>query len=149
VAQAEPERPVSLAIIDLDHFKRVNDSYSHDCGDEVLRQVATALEEAGGGADALVGRLGGEEFVQLCRGTDRAEAIRRAERLLERLRGLNLDAVAEGLTVTASIGIAFGDPAAPSELLRAADRCLYAAKRAGRDRMVVEPVGGLGRSLPA
>lgn len=148
VAEAGTER-VSLAILDLDHFKRVNDSYSHECGDEVLRRVAAELEEAGAGADELIGRLGGEEFVQLSRGTSRTEAIRRAEQLLLRLRQLSLDAIEPGLRVTASIGIAFGDPAAPSELLRAADRCLYAAKRAGRDQMVVEPVGGLLRGLPS
>jgi len=139
---------VSLAIIDLDHFKRVNDCYSHECGDEVLRRVAAALEEAGAGPDTLIGRLGGEEFVQLCRGANRAEAVRRAEELLQGLRALPLDRIHPELRVTASIGIAFGDPALPSELLRAADRCLYAAKRAGRDQVVVEPVGGLARNLP-
>ena len=82
------DQQVSLAIIDLDHFKRVNDSYSHECGDQVLRRVAVALEEAGAGPDALVARLGGEEFVQLCRATDRAEAVRRAEQLLLRMRTL-------------------------------------------------------------
>jgi len=147
VAQADGER-VSLALIDLDHFKRVNDCYSHECGDEVLRRVAAALEDAGAGPDALIGRLGGEEFVQLYRGADRAEAIRRGEELLRRLRALPLDRIDPELRITASIGLAFGDPALPSELLRAADRCLYAAKRAGRDQIVVEPVGGLGRGLP-
>lgn len=148
VAQSGAER-VSLAIIDLDHFKRVNDSYSHETGDQVLRQVAGALEDAGAGSDMLIGRLGGEEFVQLCRGTSRTEAIEYAEQLLHRLRRLSLDALEPGLRVTASIGIAFGDPAEPSELLRAADRCLYAAKRAGRDQVVVEPMGGLVRGLPS
>jgi len=131
---------VALAIIDLDHFKRVNDSYSHESGDEVLRRVAAALEEASD-STVLVARLGGEEFVQLCPGGDRAEAIRLAERQLVRLRTLVLDEIDLGLRVTASIGLAFGDPAEPSELLRAADRCLYAAKRAGRDQVVVEPAG--------
>lgn len=138
-AQAGGDHPVSLAIIDLDHFKLVNDCFSHDCGDQVLRRVAAALEEAGAGADTLIGRLGGEEFVQLSRTTSRAESIRRAERLLQRLRDLPLDEIDPQLRVTASIGIAFGDPAEPGELLRAADRCLYAAKRAGRDQVVVQP----------
>ena len=148
LAQPGGER-VSVAIIDLDHFKRVNDSFSHECGDEVLRRVAATLEEAGAGPDVLIGRLGGEEFVQLCRGASRAEAIQRAEQLLLRLRMLSLDVIDPDLRITASIGLAFGDPAAPSELLRAADRCLYAAKRAGRDQVVVEPVGGLVRGLPS
>jgi len=138
-AQEGEDQVVSLAIIDLDHFKLVNDCYSHDCGDEVLRRVAAALEEAGASAETLIGRLGGEEFVQLCRATSRAESSRRAEGLLQRLRSLSLDEIDPRLRVTASIGIAFGDPAAPAELLRAADRCLYAAKRAGRDRVVVQP----------
>ncbi len=138
-AQADGDQPVSLAIIDLDHFKLVNDCYSHDCGDQVLRRVATALEEVGAGPETLIGRLGGEEFVQLCRGANRAEATRRAEGLLQRLRNLVLDEIDPQLRVTASIGIAFGDPAAPAELLRAADRCLYEAKRAGRDQVVVQP----------
>ena len=137
------DQQVSLAIIDLDHFKRVNDSYSHECGDQVLRRVAVALEEAGTGPDALVARLGGEEFVQLCRAIDRAEAVRRAEQLLLRVRMLSLAEIDPELRVTASIGIAFGDPSESAALLRAADRCLYAAKRAGRDQMVVEPPEGL------
>jgi len=142
--QAEAaERQVSLAIIDLDHFKRVNDCYSHECGDEVLRRVAVALEETGAGPDTLIARLGGEEFVQLCRATGRAEATERAEQLLLRLRTLGLAEIHPELRVTASIGIAFGDAAESSELLRAADRCLYAAKRAGRDQMVVELPSGL------
>jgi two-component system cell cycle response regulator len=142
VAEAGDERrQVALAIIDLDHFKRINDTYSHDSGDEVLCQVARAL----GGCDdtdMLVARVGGEEFVQLSIDVSRAEAELRAEQLMTRLRRLSLDFVDPGLQVTASIGLAFGDPANPSGLLKAADRCLYAAKRAGRDRIVVEAERG-------
>ena len=128
---------VGLAIIDLDHFKRVNDDYSHEAGDEVLRRVAGALVEPGATGSVLLARLGGEEFVLLAAGLDRPAVLARSERLLDRLRTLDLDDIEPGLRITASIGIAFGDPTAPSELLRAADRCLYQAKSAGRDRVVL------------
>lgn len=131
------ESTVSLAIIDLDHFKRINDEYSHDSGDEVLRQVGQLLSDSAEGTDMLLARLGGEEFVQLCPGGSRSRALAAAEQLLASLRELRLDAIAPGLRVTASIGIAIGDTADPSALLRAADRCLYTAKRAGRDQIVI------------
>ncbi len=128
-----------LAIIDLDHFKRINDTYSHECGDDVLRRVAEALQQARVGEDALIARLGGEEFVYLCGDADREEALRRAGLLLQTVQSLALDEVQAGLRVTASIGIAHGDPAEPPALLKAADRCLYAAKRLGRNRIVMDP----------
>jgi len=131
------DQAVSLAIIDLDHFKRINDNYSHDSGDEVLRRVGQVLTESAVGPDVLLARLGGEEFVQLCRGVSRQEAIERAEQLMGSLRRLQLDEIAPDLRVTASIGVAFGDPLDAPSLLRAADQCLYAAKRAGRDQIVV------------
>ncbi|HEX2903166.1 MAG TPA: GGDEF domain-containing protein [Jatrophihabitans sp.] len=131
------ERPVSLAIIDLDHFKRINDEHSHDAGDEVLRRVGRLLADCGSGSEILLARLGGEEFVQLRTDADRAAAITAAQRLLAELRALPLDEVAPGLRITASVGIAFGNSADPSALLRAADQCLYEAKRAGRDQLIV------------
>ncbi len=131
------DHSVSLAIIDLDHFKRINDDFSHDSGDEVLRRIGQVLTDSVTGPDVLLARLGGEEFVQLCRGVSRADAIERAEQLMLALRGLQLDEIAPGLRVTASIGVAFGDPLDAPNLLRAADRCLYAAKRAGRDQIVI------------
>ncbi|HTZ43362.1 MAG TPA: GGDEF domain-containing protein [Jatrophihabitans sp.] len=133
--------PVALAIVDLDHFKRVNDSFSHEAGDEVLRRVGEALARAGSGTDVLIARLGGEEFVQLSRRAALDEAAGRAQALLAGIRELDLAVIDPALRITASIGLAVGDPAAPSVLLRAADRCLYEAKRAGRDRLVVEPGG--------
>jgi two-component system cell cycle response regulator len=128
---------VSIAIIDLDHFKRINDTFSHESGDEVLRRVAVVLAESCLESDRLVARLGGEEFVQLGLGLTRAEALGGASRLLERLRCLCLDEIDPGLRITASIGVALGPAADPASLLKAADRCLYQAKRAGRNRIVL------------
>jgi len=127
---------VSMTIIDLDHFKRINDSFSHDCGDEVLRRVAGALLAEADGR-MLVARLGGEEFVQLAGGLTPDQARSRAEQVLRALRRLALDDIAPGLRITASAGLAFGRAGDATDLLRAADRSLYAAKRQGRDRVVV------------
>jgi diguanylate cyclase (GGDEF)-like protein len=132
---------LTLAIVDLDHFKRVNDQLSHDVGDQVLVLVAKLLETelAAVAPDGFAARMGGEEFLLVLPGipvltaTGRLDAIRRA------IRSYDWVDVTHGLPVTVSIGVAglTEDPAAgQSGLLSTADRNLYVAKHAGRDRVV-------------
>ena len=130
LARAGGTRPLTVALLDVDHFKAVNDRHGHQTGDEVLRAVAAAAASVVRGSD-LLARYGGEEFALVLPGTTTADA----QSLVERLRA----AVSAGTSprVTCSVGLAGGDPARAVELLAAADRALYAAKAAGRDRSVV------------
>ena len=121
--------PVSLLLIDIDHFKHVNDVNGHAHGDEVLRGVADAMREVARTADVL-GRIGGDEFALLLADTGEGGAWVAANRLCDEIRRIG---------VTASIGAVTavtGGAWTVADLLRAADEALYEAKRAGRDRAV-------------
>ncbi|GAA1580771.1 GGDEF domain-containing protein [Actinoplanes couchii] len=137
VESAERGRPLSVAIVDLDHFKRINDTLSHATGDTVLQHVAELLEEAAPGA-AIAARMGGEEFLLAFPGVDAEEAAMRCERLRLRIRAHGWEPVTGTLQVTTSIGVTTVEPGETSlsALLSTADRNLYAAKRSGRDRVV-------------
>ncbi|MEU4164884.1 GGDEF domain-containing protein [Actinoplanes sp. NPDC026670] len=134
---AARRRPVSLAIVDLDHFKRINDTLSHATGDTVLQHLAELLEEAAPGS-AFAARMGGEEFLLVYPGVDAEEAAARCERLRLRIRAHGWEPVTGTLAVTTSIGITTAPEGRStfSALLSAADHNLYAAKRAGRDRVI-------------
>ena len=134
-ADAGPGGDLSLLVIDLDHFKRVNDSLGHDAGDDVLRRFATLLREAAGEADVPT-RLGGEEFALVLPGAAEARALALAEQIRALVRR-EFDGFA--CPVSVSVGVAGRGPEArdAAELRRAANRALYAAKRLGRDRCVV------------
>ncbi|BCY13988.1 GGDEF domain-containing protein [Actinoplanes sp. L3-i22] len=129
--------PLSIAIIDLDHFKRVNDTLSHATGDTVLQQVAELLEEAAPGL-ALAARMGGEEFLLVFPGVGAEDAAIRCERLRLRIRAHAWGPITGSLPVTTSIGVTTSSDGhgTPASLLAQADRNLYAAKRGGRDRVV-------------
>ena len=129
--------PISLAIVDLDHFKRVNDTLSHNTGDSVLRLIGELLNEAATGR-AIAARLGGEEFLLILPGVDAREAQSRCEELRLRIRGHDWAPVTQGLPVTTSIGFTTAPDGRVSvtDLLARADQHLYAAKRAGRDRVI-------------
>jgi two-component system, cell cycle response regulator len=129
--------PLSVAILDLDHFKRVNDTLSHSIGDEVLQHISQLLlEEASG--PAIAARMGGEEFLLIMPGADAREAHERCERLRLRIRAYAWASITGMLPVTTSIGITTTDDGrgTPAALLSVADRNLYVAKREGRDRVV-------------
>ena len=129
---------VALLMLDIDHFKRVNDQHGHEVGDLVLREVANILREATR-ADDLVARYGGEEFVVALPVAAPAGAIDRAERLRTMLAGRRILANGTPLLMTASIGLAFTPadrPRSIASLLAGADRGLYQAKNSGRDRIV-------------
>lgn len=128
--------PLSVAVIDLDDFKPINDRHTHLVGDQVLRQVASVLSASTRGSDELV-RMGGEEFALLMPGTASAEAITVCERMRDALESHDWGAITPGIVVTASFGIATtGVAREVSELLRSADEQLLLAKRAGKNRVL-------------
>jgi diguanylate cyclase (GGDEF)-like protein len=126
---------VSIIMLDIDHFKRVNDSFGHATGDEVLITMARLLRENTRDADAL-GRLGGEEFVVVCRHTNAGACLRTAMKLREAIAGFHFPGVGQ---VTSSFGIASCRPnETAATLLARADAALYRAKDAGRNRVELE-----------
>lgn len=132
-----------LLMVDLDHFKRINDQYGHPVGDEVLQQVAAILT-GGVRATDVVARIGGEEFIVLMPNTPLAGAVALAEKLRNALRSRPLEILERLVPVTASIGVTGVEPhqrASIDALYAAADQALYAAKRMGRDRVeCAEPI---------
>jgi diguanylate cyclase (GGDEF)-like protein len=132
-------RSVAVAFIDLDHFKAINDTCSHEVGDEVLRRVAAVLDRAAHEVpDAFAARMGGEEFLLALPGCDVEAAVEHLERLRAAVAAISWEGLTHSLPVTVSIGCAVA-PLDGSErllLLGAADRRLYAAKDAGRNRVV-------------
>jgi len=132
--------PFSVAVLDLDAFKTVNDRFGHQAGDQVLMRVAALLLGGVRSQDVVV-RTGGEEFVLLMPETDAAAAAHACERLCDAIREEPWDRIAPGLVVTASVGVATADDADDLDGLSAlADERLYDAKRAGRDRVVATGV---------
>ncbi len=130
--------PLALLLVDVDHFKRVNDSHGHLIGDEVLRALAAELRQQVRESD-VVGRFGGEEFTVLLPRTDDAGAYGIAERLRTSARRLSVAAADAHISVTVSIGVAVLGQHGNDlfELLAAADVALYRAKDAGRDQVRV------------
>jgi diguanylate cyclase (GGDEF)-like protein len=123
------ERPLCLAVLDIDHFKAYNDAHGHLAGDQLLRESAIAWDEVLRGSDTIV-RFGGEEFLVLLPDTEPGDA----EEIVERLRA----ATPSGLTCSAGIAVWDFD-ADLDELVLNADRALYRAKGEGRDRVVLAP----------
>jgi diguanylate cyclase (GGDEF)-like protein/PAS domain S-box-containing protein len=133
--------PLSMLILDLDHFKRVNDTFGHLAGDSVLREVASRITGALRESD-FAGRYGGEEFCVVLPETPLAGAVRIAERLLNRIMNPPVQCGPEGeVEVTCSIGAAEAASDNVEELLGRADEMLYEAKRNGRNRVEPRPTG--------
>jgi diguanylate cyclase (GGDEF)-like protein len=134
--------PAAILLVDIDHFKRVNDTYGHLAGDELLAATAATLGQHVRACDVL-GRFGGEEFVAVLPGAGQQEACHIAERLRGRVRDIAMQARGATVTVTVSIGVAaLGvDGGDLFELLAAADAALYRAKKSGRDRVCTLPPG--------
>jgi diguanylate cyclase (GGDEF)-like protein len=130
-------QPLALIFADLDDFKRINDRFGHPVGDSVLREFAETLAESVRDID-IAGRWGGEEFAMILPGTDLAGAARVAERVRSALVSRpTFGPDGEPVQLRASFGVAaFPEAASPAELVAAADGALYAAKRAGKDRVV-------------
>ncbi len=140
---ARNEEPVAALLVDIDHFKKVNDTYGHPEGDEVIRSVSRSLL-AGLRTEDAVGRIGGEEFLVLLPRTSLQQAMPVAERLRRDIEALEIPLpCGTVLRVTASLGLAAALPAAPQEagpeqagverLVKQADTALYTAKNAGRN----------------
>jgi two-component system cell cycle response regulator len=128
-------RPLSIAIVDIDHFKAVNDAHGHPVGDQVLVAVTGALRSHMRAEDHL-GRLGGEEFLTVLPDTDHDAAWAAAERMREEVAATAIAHEGSDLGVTVSLGVATWEPDEPPELLlRRADDALYAAKGGGRDQV--------------
>lgn len=137
-ALAETGAGASLAILDLDRFKAVNDCYGHCAGDEVIRAVAEVLREVFGDQH-LIARLGGEEFGVIVRGggvAQRIALVERARNMVE-ARAIYCDGVAISTTVSAGVA-EFGPDRRPESVYSAADSALYRAKAGGRNRVVHE-----------
>src|SRR6266700_4630155 len=127
--------PCTIALIDLDWFKRVNDAYGHTTGDEVLRTFAITVFANIRHIDKF-GRYGGEEFLLVLPDTPDGEAVRTLDRLRAIIADLDLSAFSPGMQVTISAGVATLKPAeTPDTFLARADRALYAAKAQGRNRI--------------
>jgi diguanylate cyclase (GGDEF)-like protein len=138
-----PGTAVTVALLDLDHFKRVNDTYSHEVGDEVLRQVARLLEGAvpatGSGDGSFAARMGGEEFLLVLVGPPAPAAAQQLDELRRAVAGHPWGDLTGTVPITLSVGATSSahhqDPT-PAHLLGAADAHLYGAKRQGRNRVV-------------
>lgn len=133
------QRPISIFMLDLDHFKLINDTYGHDAGDKVLRSVALTLSNTCRNTD-IIGRYGGEELCIICPHTTKDEATALGERLLEAMRNLHHQHC-DNRQVTCSLGLYTWNPntdlaASWEAMLHRADTALYAAKAAGRNCML-------------
>jgi len=143
--------PLSLFMIDIDHFKRFNDSFGHLSGDRCICAVADVVQRCFARGSDLVARYGGEEFVVLATGVERRHARERAELLRRAISGLVIEGASRSAakTITVSVGVATvvpDDRILPEDLLADADRSLYQAKRAGRDRVIQAPLPTLAHA---
>jgi len=128
--------PLSVAIMDLDHFKAVNDTYGHAVGDEVLRTFATVVQATMRDTDVF-GRYGGEEFLLILTATEPRAAAPALERIRAGLAATDWNTLGAGLSLTVSMGVAgFRKDETISQVLHRADTALYDAKHAGRNRIV-------------
>lgn len=135
--RAAGRHPAALVLMDIDHFKRVNDSHGHAVGDEVIGACGDLLNTAAG-PDVLAGRVGGEEFALYVAAGGPEKAAALAETLRVRLAGMRVSARVPDLRITASFGVArAGDGSDLTTLLAPCDLALYGAKRAGRNRVNV------------
>jgi diguanylate cyclase (GGDEF)-like protein len=140
--------PLALVMIDLDHFKELNDRFGHLAGDEVLKRVAALVDREKRLGD-VVARFGGEEFAAILPHTEARAAVIWAERVRQMIAATEVRSEAGALNVTASFGVsgAAADREEPSTLIEGADQALYEAKHRGRNRVVVSGHGQRLRGL--
>jgi len=139
VKRAQRGRPLSVGLLDLDHFKDINDTYGHQAGDDALRTLAVAVQPLLRATDALA-RYGGEEFLLLLSQTPGADALGVCERVRKRIEDTRLDFLPKQRRITVSLGMAEhrnGDTL--EQTLKRADAALYEAKRSGRNCVVAAP----------
>jgi len=128
---------VAMLLTDIDHFKKVNDTYGHPTGDAVLKRIAVILKASARKID-IVARYGGEEFALVLEGTDRIGARQLAERIREEVALQTFESSKGAFKATLSLGVAVypDDGRAKQDVIACADKALYAAKHAGRNRTV-------------
>jgi len=138
----QPNARVGVILIDVDHFKRFNDTWGHGGGDALLQRLARLMQDIFDGNDDIVCRYGGEEFLVVLANVTAEALLARALRLLERVRDLHINLyghLVTGITVSAGIAISPRHSSSIEGLIAAADRALYVAKSAGRDRVATPP----------
>jgi len=137
-AAGRSARPLACMLIDVDHFKRINDTYGHDVGDIVLQRVADVLKHTARTPDVIC-RIGGEEFLVICPDTDASAAGLCAERLRNAAGAMRIAVGNVTLQITISVGVAAMDSAmpGPDSMIKAADQAVYAAKQSGRNRTCI------------
>ncbi len=132
--------PLSILMLDIDHFKSVNDKYGHNCGDAVIVRVAEIMRNVSRD-EAVIGRYGGEEFLVILPSTTKAESIAVAERFREAVENERIDCGQVSIAVTISVGVASSghemEQDFPYSAVKKADQALYKAKDEGRNRVVV------------
>ncbi|MBE0603614.1 MAG: sensor domain-containing diguanylate cyclase, partial [Deltaproteobacteria bacterium] len=140
LSRLDGRHPLGVIMMDIDHFKRINDTYGHPFGDEVLRGVSAVLGKAIRRGDSA-GRYGGEEFVLFLPMADPVKAVEGAERFRRMIRQTKFLDGGKEVAVTASFGVscAPGHGNSPDELLKKADEALYLSKQRGRDRVTLYP----------
>jgi len=139
----------SVLMLDIDHFKRINDTYGHPVGDEAIKAMAGAAGKCLRPTD-MIGRFGGEEFVVMLPHTDEPGAVLAAERIREAVAKVVVPAGKEDVRFTVSIGAASYAPrVSVDQLLECADKALYAAKTGGRNQVCVGRLGGSGGTAAA
>jgi len=128
--------PMAVIMLDIDHFKKVNDTYGHQCGDEVLKQIAEILREKSRAIN-IVGRYGGEEFIIIGPIGDHKSSLYLAERLRSIIEKTKFECLKKTITLTISAGVAIWNPKIENEshLVKLADEALYTAKRSGRNQV--------------
>jgi len=140
LARSEREsRPLGVVIVDLDHFKQINDTYGHLAGDAVLREAARRMQNGIRQYDSI-GRYGGEEFLILLPGCGEAEIFAQADRLRKQLAQAEMSVNDCSVRVTASFGVTTalpGERCTEESLIRKADEALYVAKKSGRNRVEI------------
>ncbi len=135
-ARKDHGRPLALLLLDLDHFKQINDTYGHLAGDDCLHFAARSMEEVVVPRGGLVARFGGEEFVAVLPGTDAQDALQVAEAVRLRILQTPVATSGHGIRLSASIGVHTvpgGHQATPEDVIRIADEALYRAKDDGRN----------------
>ena len=150
VTRATPKLPISVFLVDIDHFKQVNDTYGHQIGDQVIRNVARTMRE-NAPETAVIGRLGGEEFAMIMPMADRRASLAYAEALRISIEQQDHSGISGGNRVTVSIGFAEGTGGSLEEVLHQADIALYKAKNSGRNRVGTigaEALGGRSMRTP-
>ena len=142
------DKPLTMLMVDLDHFKHINDRFGHPAGDQVLRNVADSLVRCFPRRTDVVARYGGEEFAILLTDTELKDGRMLADRLLRAVRSLSVGLGAGAVPVTVSVGLAqLGPGEDAAALLARADKALYAAKNTGRNRLVQS--GGKEEAVPS